>query len=114
MLRQARAKEKKKNTHTSCVNIEIWGAGAGDPHKFRFENLSLSIESCGWSSFNIIRPGGQREKAKHTHTSCVNIEIGGPGAGDPHKFRFGNLSLSIESCGWSSFNIIRPSRNVFR
>jgi hypothetical protein len=57
MLRQGRAKEKKQNTHASCVNIEIWGAGAGDPHKFRFENLSLSIESCGWPSFNILRPG---------------------------------------------------------
>ena len=57
MLRQGRAKDKKLNTHTSCINIEIWGAGTGDPHKFRFENLRLSIESCGWSSFNITRPG---------------------------------------------------------
>ena len=53
MLRQARAKEKKQNTHTSCVNIEIWGAGAGDPHKFRFENQSLRTESCGKG---LIRP----------------------------------------------------------
>jgi hypothetical protein len=59
MLRQGRAKEKQQNTHThtSCVNIEFGGAGAGDPHKFRFENLSLSIESGGWPSSNIIRPG---------------------------------------------------------
>ena len=31
MLRQGRAKEKKQNTHTSCVNIEIWECRGGRP-----------------------------------------------------------------------------------
>jgi hypothetical protein len=42
---EARKGQRKKKT--SCVNIEIGGAGSGTP-KFRFENLNLRIESCGW------------------------------------------------------------------